>query len=263
MYDDGGGGRVAFDPYRELRALTDMTKARELTFGLSPSDSCSIRPLLVASVLALVPTATACDDLFGPDHRFSYDEIQYYTDVAIGFEYGEPSPYVHKWTDTIVVHVSGNPGQADRQELSRVIAELNALRDGPDITTTANKESSNFRVHFAPESTFADLLHQYVPGNKGFFSLLTNEHEEITQAAVLIDNTDAISQMVRDHLIREEVTQSLGLARDPPEYPESIFGPGGNTPTEYAPIDRAVIRIHDLPEIRSGMTEDSVWEVLR
>lgn len=228
-----------------------------------PTDRLSSRPVLAGLALAVLLTATGCDDLFGPDHRFSYDEVSYYLDVAIGAEYGEMDPLIKKWGDEIVVHVSGKPGRADLQELDRVIDDLNRLRDGPGIRITARRESSNLRVRFAPESTFADVLPQYVPGNRGFFWFHTNDADEIIEAAVLVDNTDAISQVERDHLIREELTQALGLARDPDEFPESIFGPGGPTPTEYASIDRTVITIHDLPEIRSGMTEDSVWEVLR
>lgn len=223
----------------------------------------SIRPLFVALLMAVVLTSTGCDDLFGPDDHFDYEEVSYYVDVAIGSEHGGLSPVVHKWTEEIVVHVSGEAGPVDRRELDHVIDGLNRLRDGPRIRTTAQKESANLRVRFAPESTFAEILPQYVPGNRGFFWLHTDSSEAISQATVLIDNTDAISQVTRNHLIREELTQALGLPRDPPEYPESIFGPHGPTPTEYASIDRTVIRIHDFPEIRPGMTEDSVWKILR
>lgn len=221
-----------------------------------------MRPPLAELALSVLIGATGCDDLLGPDHRFSPEEVSYYLDVAIGTEYGDADPVIHKWGDEIVVYVSGKPGQADMQELDRVIDDLNRLLDGPDIRTTARRESPNLRIHFAPESTFADVLHQYVPVNRGFFWFHTDETAEIIEADVLIDNTDAISQVSRNHLIREEFTQALGLARVTEEFPESIFGPAGPTPTEYAPIDRTVIRIHDLPVIRPGMTEDAVWEVL-
>jgi hypothetical protein len=39
------------------------------------------------------------------------------------------------------------------------------------------------------------------------------------------------------HLLREELTQSLGLMNDPWDYPESIFYQGWSTTTEFAPID--------------------------
>jgi hypothetical protein len=43
------------------------------------------------------------------------------------------------------------------------------------------------------------------------------------------------------HLLREELTQSLGLFNDSWEYPESIFYQGWTTTTEFAPIDRELI----------------------
>ena len=43
------------------------------------------------------------------------------------------------------------------------------------------------------------------------------------------------------HLLREELTQSLGLFNDSWDYPESIFYQCWTTTTEYAPIDRELI----------------------
>ena len=43
------------------------------------------------------------------------------------------------------------------------------------------------------------------------------------------------------HLLREELTQSLGLFNDSYKYPESIFYQDWTTTTEYAQIDRELI----------------------
>ena len=43
------------------------------------------------------------------------------------------------------------------------------------------------------------------------------------------------------HLLREELTQSLGLFNDSWDYPESIFYQAWTTTTEYAPIDSELI----------------------
>ena len=43
------------------------------------------------------------------------------------------------------------------------------------------------------------------------------------------------------HLLREELTQSLGLFNDSWKYPESIFYQGWSTVTEYSDMDKRLI----------------------
>ena len=43
------------------------------------------------------------------------------------------------------------------------------------------------------------------------------------------------------HLLREELTQSLGLKNDTYDYPESIFYQNWTEITDFAPIDRRLI----------------------
>lgn len=215
-------------------------------------------------MLALVGGLAACGDSVAPDRHFDADAIELYLDVALGAEFGNAPRVVRKWTQDLSVRLEGVPAPADLTELGQVIEELNELRSGPRVRLAAPGEPSNITLHFAPESTFAGILPEYVPVNRGFFWFWSNGRQEITSAVILIDNTDAITQAFRDHLIREELTQVLGLANDSPRFPGSIFHHGTfPAPTSYSDLDREVIRIHDLPEIRAGMTETEVRAVLR
>lgn len=63
------------------------------------------------------------------------------------------------------------------------------------------------------------------------------------------------------HLLREELTQSLVLARDSSKYPKSIFQQSWTTTTTFAAIDKEVIRLLYHPRIKSGFTASEV-EVL-
>lgn len=89
-----------------------------------------------------------------------------------------------------------------------------------------------------------------------------NERSEIFTAFVLIDNSESVSQTFRNHLVREEMTQVLGLARDSFRFSNSVFYEGGTTPQAYSEIDRTVISIHKLDEVRPGMTEVQVRGLL-
>jgi hypothetical protein len=44
-------------------------------------------------------------------------------------------------------------------------------------------------------------------------------------------------------ILREELTQSLGLYNDSWKYPNSIFYQGGNDVTEYSDLDKEIIQM--------------------
>ena len=75
-------------------------------------------------------------------------------------------------------------------------------------------------------------------------------------------DTRQVEEIFQMHLLREELTQSLGLARDRIEYPESIFQASWTATTEYADIDKELIRLLYHPDVTSGLNEDQVRQVL-
>lgn len=66
----------------------------------------------------------------------------------------------------------------------------------------------------------------------------------------------------RKHVLREEFTQALGLARDSNLYPASIFYRAWTTTTAYAPIDRDLIRLLYHPDVATGLSETQVRSLL-
>jgi hypothetical protein len=64
------------------------------------------------------------------------------------------------------------------------------------------------------------------------------------------------------HLIREELTNGLGLMNDSWQYPESILYQGWTDVILYAPIDRAIIGLLYDSRLRPNMTKDQVKNVL-
>ncbi len=59
---------------------------------------------------------------------------------------------------------------------------------------------------------------------------------------------------MRNHLLREELTQSLGLMNDSPRFPHSIFYGGQSNDTTYLPIDRQLLAMLYQDDIRPKMT---------
>ena len=100
-----------------------------------------------------------------------------------------------------------------------------------------------------------------MPVNLGFFWVNWRRSGEIFRANILI-TTEGVTPQERAHLIREELTQSLGLMRDSNRYPESIFFQGWTDVTRYTDLDKAVIEILYRPEIRLNMTRAQALDAL-
>jgi hypothetical protein len=79
---------------------------------------------------------------------------------------------------------------------------------------------------------------------------------------VLISTT-GLTPRERSHLIREELTQGLGLLNDSWDREDSIFYQGWTDITRYAPIDRSVIAMLYRPELTPGMSIEQALAVLR
>lgn len=205
-----------------------------------------MRPLRLFPLLVLL---AACDA--GTTRAlYADDEIDYFVEVALGSEFGGGSAAVRRWERDVRIAVRGAPTEADRQTLEAVVADANALV-GP-VRLVLVDESPTVTVHFLPPDEFAAVEPNYVPGNLGFFWTWWSGGCEITRARILI-STEDVTQAERSHLIREELTQSLGLMRDSDRYPESVFYAPWTDVTEYAPIDRVLVEMLYRPEIEPCM----------
>ncbi|MDK3156525.1 DUF2927 domain-containing protein [Kamptonema cortianum] len=189
--------------------------------------------------------------------RLNQEQIDYFVEVAMGAEFGKSSPIVRKWKSDIIVQAIGTPTAEDRRTLDAVVRELRELTG---LNITLGDRNANMTIYFVPEPEFRRYEPNYIPRNYGFFWTQWNNNT-IYNARILISTT-GVTQRERSHLIREEVTQSLGLMRDSFKYPDSIFYQGWTDTTEYSEMDRAIIRLLYRPEIRPGMTQEDVLSIL-
>lgn len=190
---------------------------------------------------------------------YAADEIDYFLDIALGFEFGGASRIVRKWRTDVRLRVNGMASVEDSATITQVIGDINALTSTVDIVLV--DDAPMIEVHLVPESQFPSILPNWVPGNVGFFSVWFDAQQFINRAVVLI-STD-IRQDLRDHLIREEVTQSLGLGRDSPRYPQSTFYSQFSLTNTFSSIDEAVVELLYRPEMAVGMDADIAGPVAR
>ena len=194
------------------------------------------------------------------------ETIAYFKDIALGFEFGSTEKITRKWMGPMKVFVTGNPGTVMTTELDKIIAEIESLvTDGFDIQLVTDSLQANYTL-FVGSAEGYELRYPFVssftPGNWGLFFVGWTSQNYLNSGHMYVDNLRADATAQR-HLLREEFTQSLGLARDADTYPESIFQASWTTTTAYAGIDRMLIRLLYHPKVVPGMTETEVDLVLK
>ena len=190
---------------------------------------------------------------------YGAEQIEYFGEVAFGTETGDATPILRKWAAGPRIKVLGNPTYQDRAALQRVVGDLNEL--APSLGLQIVEEGHTVEIHFVPAEDFGQVEPNYEPGNLGYFWVWWNRQQEITSARVLI-STDGVSQSERSHLLREELTQVLGLMRDSWSYPQSIFYQGWTDTGEFADIDRALVEMLYRTDLPAGTTRDAALDLL-
>ena len=189
---------------------------------------------------------------------------RYFIDVAIGAEYGDKTQVIKKWRQAVKFKISGSPTKQDLETLKAVTTELGQLSS--NITLQASQaeeeeeEDHNCVIHFIPQKEFRDVLKNAERNCNGFVTFWCNRQYEIRKAIVLIASD--IRQGVRSCVIREEVTQSLGIARDSNKYRDSVFHTRTDVPS-YSEMDKFVITTLYRNDIKAGMDLAAVEKALK
>jgi hypothetical protein len=205
------------------------------------------------------------DDEFPDTYR--QDVIDYFEHIALGFEFGDAAEVTRKWNTDMKLFVGGTPPPYLRDELDRIIKELNELTAADDfsIAITTDSLASNAYAYFGTSTDFVQIYHAAgtdIHTNLGLFYVKFDGTNHFYNAIIFVDLERTTDNDVRKHLLREELTQSLGLARDSYEYPASIFQQAWTSVTEYAPIDRDLIRLLYNPGMSAGLDAEHVKPVL-
>jgi len=174
--------------------------------------------------------------------KYSPETWAYFKEVALGNEFSHKvSKTPYRWTKNMKIYCYGYCPPMMMNELDRIVQELNQLIDPITISVVSKRSESNFLIYFGSYQSFAknhpDIHSERLQKNLGYFQTYTNE------GLMYVDIIRAKEEDAQKHLLREELTQSLGLFNDSYKYDYSIFYQGWTTTTEYAPIDRDLIKI--------------------
>lgn len=197
--------------------------------------------------------------------EYQKNVIYYFQEVALGFEYGTAPQITRKWAGPMRVFVEGAGNVVLEQELASVVDELNGLvSDDFSIEIVKSRTGANFLVYFGSPSEYRALYPEdskFTYSNSGIYRVYWNGSNQITRGRMFV-NTVSTGVIEQRSVLREELTQSLGLGRDSELVQESIFQSRYTTPTTFADIDREVIRLLYHPRVTTGLSRQEVAFIL-
>lgn len=215
------------------------------------------RPSAIRTIAPITPHSN--DSTHTYSNHPSSSIIAYFNEIALGTEFGDASLVVRKWKDPMTIYIKGQPSDALRQELDRIVDELNCLIDNEFfITFTENENLANYVIFFGSDEAYAEMhpeLTDLIEFNWGLFTIYWDGQENITNGYMYVD-IYRCNDRQQKHVLREELTQSLGLAQDSLKYEESIFQSDWTETTEYMDIDKDLIHLLYQDEVTVGMTAE-------
>lgn len=169
----------------------------------------------------------------------------YYKKIAFGDEFTLDTVGERKWQNDVKVFVLGEQEPELISELKRIINELNNLIVTINIELVYEKNQANVLVFLGSKQEFINIdrgVEQYVRNNEGLFKI-DYYGRKIVYAKMYVNTKGNNSSNEKKHLLREEFTQLLGLCNDSYRYRNSIFFQGWTDTTEYAEIDKELIKM--------------------
>ena len=226
-------------------------------------------PILLTGILSLQacnpdPEEPLIPDLDGGPQLNSVH--QYFIDVAFGNEFGGGYSSIRKWSSNIKLFVPETKYDYLNEELDAIIDELNSLLGEIQIERVTDVNEANYIVYFGNQNTYVNTYEPNAAGlvesNWGVFYIYWDSNWSINRGSMYVDIIRTLDLDCQKHLLREELTQSLGLMNDTFDYPGSIFYQNWTCGTNYAEIDRRLIEILYDPEILPGMLKQEVINYL-
>ena len=170
----------------------------------------------------------------------------YFNEIAYGNEFDSTIPHhIRKWHTNINIFISGDKKPYMIRELQLIVKELNDLINPIKLSIVDDSLNANYFIYLGNEQTFnkiEPLSTKYTRDNLGLFFVRRTANFEIYHANIFVNMDRTSHDLYRLHILREEMTQALGLINDSFSYYESIFYQGWTFSTSYTELDKQIIK---------------------
>tara|TARA_Y200000002_G_scaffold132103_1_gene108914 strand:+ start:38 stop:757 length:720 start_codon:yes stop_codon:yes gene_type:complete len=198
-------------------------------------------------------------------NEYDLEVISYFKDIALGFEFGSASEVTRKWCSELKIFIGSNVSTELSEELNKIVNEIeNLTTDNLSIQIVNDSSLSNYYIYFGSGEKYASIFpsqENYINSNWGLFSVWWTNNC-IDRGHMYVDIFRA-NNTEQKHLLREEFTQSLGLAKDSNRYPFSIFQSSWTRTLTYTDLDKDLIRLLYHPKMKTGLDVVGVDNKLR
>jgi len=187
-------------------------------------------------------------------NEFSQEELDYFAEIAFGSELNR-NDKLDKWeTRSITYGIMEPLSQFDSVNFYKTVSELNQLIQSIEISIDhENPDIEFWMVDFwkadsmlgkltVPTSGRATTYYRFGQPFKGRVIVLSGKHRSLNH---------------RTAVVREELTQVLGLGVDSYKYPESTFYQGATDNPDYTPMDRRMIQLLYNYGLKVGLTKQA------
>lgn len=202
--------------------------------------------------------------------------ISYFKEIALQSEYDGNPEKIIKWEQPMVLFIfKEQEFKPQMSIIKKTIEEINRLvTDGFKIVITNNLSRSNSILYLCKKEKVAEL-------DRFFYEILTKDidydisglaYSEFDTKTNVIDKSlifinSEYTFEVQESTIREEITQSLGLAFDSKMYSNSVFYKDKFNQEirikEYSQFDRDIIRLLYHPRMKPGLDSIGLEQVIK
>lgn len=187
-------------------------------------------------------------------------------EIVLKLELGNSNSRIKKWVKDVKIFIK-NPEQKELvEEFEIVIKELNELSSTISIERVENESDANFVIFFSGAneySKYEPASYIYIKENWGLFFCYWNKNNEIYKGSMYVDIERTKGISCRKHLLREELTQALGLMNDSDKYDDSIFYQQWTCSPSYSKIDKDVITLFLSSKIAPNMSKEDVCKTMK
>jgi hypothetical protein len=202
--------------------------------------------------LASLGCSSSSSSPTGPSGPYAYsaEELALFDEVI--FIDDADDNFLEKWPagSNIRIRIFETPSSSSVNFLNGVIGEFNGLTAGDGTTMSVVDSAENVSMIFSRNRP------PFVPsGRWGGYTIWWHSGGAISSAAIWINTAE--DQSWQHRVIRHELTHALGFhhARR-----ASVFNP--DRASDFTPLDRSVVTMLHLPDIRPQMTREAALAML-
>lgn len=182
--------------------------------------------------------------------------------ITLENEFNKKKTFCKKWENNIKIYVFFQEyiEQLDF-ELESIINEINSMSDTIKLIRINNKNDANLEIFLCSHKMYKKISPKSqwdkIDNNYGLVTIFFDKKFVINRATLYVDIYRTKKLKCQKHLLREELTQSLGLINDI-YMDNSIFNQKWECTDNYTYFDKLIIKFFLSKHIKPGMNQEDI-----